>query len=179
MKYEGTSHKIDKSFQQEVDNTNKAEGLNYLDLNSKSDHVLKVGRTIKLIQNYNSSHGIIDESYPFNESVEVISGGPGYYGGLFIFNVSLSNFPEWAIPFTKIIPKVHMEDGFNPEAYNGLQLVTNCRHLWQYIDGINWKLRVEITAYVLVSGVYLPLFLDVDLVIINERVWEEINSNKA
>jgi len=179
MQYETQKHKVEKTFQKAVENTNNSERLQHFDLNSKSENILKTGKVIKLIQNYNSSHGIIDETHPFNERVEIVSGGPGNLGELMIFNVNLPNFPEWAIPFTKIIPKVHMEDGYNPEDYNGLELVTNCRHMWKYIDGFNWQIRVEVTAYVRVSGAYIPLFLDVDLVIINDRVWEELNSNKV
>jgi len=185
MRYEGTKHKLDKSFQGENKNSQDAEVLQKLDLNAKPELVLKIANIVHLIQNYDSSNGIIHIDYPFNERVILVSGGPGQTvpfekGEMLIFNVNIPNFPEWCIPFTKIIPKVHMEDGFNPEDYNGLQLVTNCRHMWKYIDGINWQIRVEITSFVRISYPYnyIPLFLDVDLVIINDRVWEEINSSK-
>lgn len=89
------------------------------------------------------------------------------------FLVDLPNFPEWAIPFTKIIPKCRVDD---PYLNEGLTL--QCKHFWKYISENHWQIYVEINAIGQIGGDYFPVYLDVDLVIINERVWEEINSNK-
>lgn len=99
-----------------------------------------------------------------------------------VFTVDLVDFPEWAIPFTKIIPKVHLEDTYDVQEIadsGGNNFVTNCRHLWKMIDENHWQIYVELTARAIKDGVYLPTFVDVDLVIFNENVFEEINSNKV
>jgi hypothetical protein len=95
------------------------------------------------------------------------------------FVVDLPKFPEWAIPFTKIIPKAYMDDGFDPEVIESDTLNTFCRHFWKNIGEDHWQIYVELLVIARLDGVYLPIYTDVDLVIMNERVWEEINSNKS
>lgn len=96
-----------------------------------------------------------------------------------VFTVDLPNFPEWAISFTKIIPKAYLDDGYNIEDFTGTNLITTCRHWWRCIADNHWELRVEVRATAKLNNVYIPIYLDIDLVVINERVWEELNANKV
>lgn len=96
------------------------------------------------------------------------------------FYVHLPNFPEWAIPMTKIIPKARIDDGWDMTkvTFDG-----RCRHWWKKIGETDWQLKVEVTVRARIeldSGpLTLPTYLDLDMVILNERVWEELNPNKS
>lgn len=94
-------------------------------------------------------------------------------------SVDMPNFPEWAIPFVKIIPKAYLDDGVDVENFTGSELTLYCHHFWQYIADNHWKIIVELEAVARDNvGDLLSVYTDVDLVILNEHAWEELNPNK-
>lgn len=113
-----------------------------------------------------------------------IFGGTGG-GGTFVpiqmtYFVDLPHFPDWAVPMTKLITKVYTDDGWDTSkvGWGG-----NTRHWWNKVAENHWQIRVELYASVSYTlngvGIILPTYVDVDLVIVNERVWHEVNPNKS
>jgi hypothetical protein len=107
---------------------------------------------------------------------------PSFEPTIMIFTVDLPNFPEWSIPFTKIIPKAYMDDVYDITTLTSDTLVTYCRHFWNQVGKNHWQIRVELqvvaTQVIDFQHSFLPIYVDVDIVINNERVWEEMNSDK-
>jgi len=106
-----------------------------------------------------------------------------------VFYVHLPGFPEWAIPMTKVVPVVYTEDGYD------LTKVTwnvYCYHTWHITPSNNStvpnavELRVDMSAQATIPSASdpnnpqsIPVYVDIDLVFFNERVSEEINTNKV
>jgi len=91
------------------------------------------------------------------------------------FTVDLVDFKEENIQFTKLIPKAYTEDGYNIDECD---YETTCKHWWKYVADNHWQICVDIFCRAKYNNVYIPFYVDVDLVILNEHVWEEINPNK-
>lgn len=100
--------------------------------------------------------------------------------------VNLPNFPEWAIPMTKVIPKAYTEDAFMGQA---ITWNVHCRHLWQITSNIHsslpsqvtLRLDIEASASISINGTVssIPAYVDIDLVFFNLRTGNQINSNKV
>lgn len=99
--------------------------------------------------------------------------------------VNLPNFPEWAIPMTKIIPKAYTDDAFMT---GNVTWALSCRHLWQVTPNADPTLPSQVTlridieaAGTIGSGATLqsiPVYVDIDLVFFNERTGKTVNPNK-
>lgn len=103
------------------------------------------------------------------------------------FYVQLPNYPEWAIPMTKVVPMVYTEDAYD------LSTVTwsvRCYHLWHIIPSTNpnlpnaVELRVDMEASATIPNpsnsaqpTAIPVYIDIDLVFFNERVAQEAVTN--
>jgi hypothetical protein len=109
----------------------------------------------------------------------VVGPGVGFHPYVMVFTVDLPNFPEWAIPFVKLIPKVYFEDGHTFDEIGTGNVTTYFKSVWHLIGENHWQIRVETQILARLDYEYIPVYLDVDLVILNERVWEEMNSNKV
>jgi len=94
------------------------------------------------------------------------------------FIVDLPNFPEWAIPCTKLIPRVYSEDGYDLTNLTTNEISTYFKYWWKYVDANHWQIYVTMQMLISIGGNYIPTFVDVDLVILNEQVWEENNPDK-
>ena len=105
--------------------------------------------------------------------------GSAFMPGRFYFYVNMGKYPVWAIPFTRVVPRFWLEPGSSSkEDFSDVDFFQqSCRTYWYYVGEV-WKIRVEMEAEAVREGKYLPLYMDIDLVITNERVWEEINSDK-
>jgi hypothetical protein len=105
-----------------------------------------------------------------------------------VFYVQLPGFPEWAIPMTKVVPMFSTEDGYD------LSTVTwncYCTHLWHVIESsgeapnaVELRVDVEVSATIPNSAdpakpTSIPVYLDLDLVFLDQRVAQEINTNKS
>jgi hypothetical protein len=108
-----------------------------------------------------------------------------------ILYVQLPNFPEWAIPFTKVVPMASTDD-----AYDLSKVTFNvyCYHLWHITDnpenpsiGSSVELRIDVSATATMpdptnknnTPIQVPVYLDIDLVFFNERVAIQNNNNKV
>jgi hypothetical protein len=89
--------------------------------------------------------------------------------------VQLPNFPEWAIPMMRVIPKAYTEDGYNSPA---VIWKVQCRHLWQLSQG-QIVLKIDLDASATLDGIAIPVYIDIDLVFFNERTGNQINTNKT
>ena len=187
MKYDGSKHKLNTIFQNENKNSSDSDLLQKIDLNVKPENILKVPKTITLIKSYNFAFEKI--SIPFDSRLSVIHGGPDRVGlpidstslENMIFYIDMPNFPDWAIPFIKLTPKAYTDDGYDVTSYTTSELRTYFQHFWRYIGENQWKIWCSINARILTFNPtphYVPFYIDLDLVIFNERVWEVINSYK-
>ena len=107
-------------------------------------------------------------------------GGGWIYSYPMVFTVTLPNFPEWAIPMSKIIVKGYTSDGFVDEYISGANIT--CQHTWNVINTSTEKsiqLKIELDASIGNSQESVPIYIDLDLVFINERIVQEINPNKS
>jgi len=103
-----------------------------------------------------------------------------------VFYVQLPNFPEWAIPMTKVVPVVYTEDAYDP---SNITWTVYCYHLWHIIPSSNGntnavELRVDMTASATIPNLAdpsnptsIPVYVDIDLVFFNERQAQEIHTN--
>lgn len=103
--------------------------------------------------------------------------------GGFYFEYDLDKFPEWILPYLKLVPILHIEDGWLSEYKNTQE------------DDIDWSfwiehyfLKIEDNHYKLVglgSGELrldsqeVPVYIDLDLYLTNERQLHEIQSTKT
>lgn len=113
---------------------------------------------------------------------------PGGFGGgstflptTLIFLVHLTNFPEWAIPMTKVVPVFSVGDAWNKSQ---ITFTGTFRYWWKKIDDLTWDIYVELYANASLPGhtsppSLIPLFMDIDLVIVNEHIWEEVDTDKT
>jgi hypothetical protein len=106
-----------------------------------------------------------------------------------ILTINLPNFPEWAIPMTKVIPMTYVDDGYD------LSTVTwkiSCRHLWHVVPNsdINLlptiSLTIDIESSATVPGatedvapISIPTYVDINLQFLNKRLVQEVNANKS
>ena len=106
-----------------------------------------------------------------------------------IMTVPLPNFPEWAIPMTKIIPMVSTGDGYD---LNSVTWTCFCRHMWNVVPNTDTtkpssvSLTIEIQASATVPNAAqpsnptaIPVYVDIDLFIFNERVAIQVAPNKS
>jgi len=106
----------------------------------------------------------------------------GIFSNTMGFIVPFKNFPEWAIPFVKVIPKIKLTSGYT------LSSVTSnigCRHWW-YLNTNDDKtesyfLYVEVNCITTQQDgkLLIPSYVDLDLVIQNEQIFEELNPFKS
>lgn len=89
------------------------------------------------------------------------------------FEFTLSNFPDWAVPMSRVIPVYSTETGVN---IDGSDPVLSFNFQFNY-----WFKRVSENNYILkvnVTGIFqdfnlnnFPLFVDLNLYILNEYVY--------
>ena len=96
------------------------------------------------------------------------------------FLIHLVDFPEKFIPWVRLTPVFYVDDAFNPETVNFT--VQEFRYFFKKINDTNFDIYVDISAFAtqVVNGdsVNPPLFLDFDMTIINEQIYQEVTSNR-
>jgi hypothetical protein len=102
--------------------------------------------------------------------------------------VPLPNFPEWAIPMTKIIPMVSTDDGYD---LTQVTWTCFCRHMWNVVpntdttkpSSVSLTIEIQSSATVPTQGsttpTAIPVYVDIDLFIFNERVAIQVAPNKS
>jgi hypothetical protein len=181
MSYETEKNKIEKSTQKSIDNQNKIDILKKYTFTQIPDSNLKYPRYIKLIQPYNgvSYDYISDTGGIFDSRISRIERGivTPYLVQKSLYWVDFSNFNETLLPFTKLIPKFYVADGFDTTKINFDGL---CMHYWRKVSNDLWQLIIHIrgAARSTETGDLLPTYLDLDLYFMNEYKWEENNISK-
>ena len=92
------------------------------------------------------------------------------------FVLRLERFPEWAIPMTKIVPVLYVDNGRDQ---NAVVWSYGLDYWWKKVDEDTYDLHVWLTASALLNLEFIPIYVDLDLVILNERVWHQVQSNKV
>lgn len=96
------------------------------------------------------------------------------------FEVLLKDFPDWAVPMTKVIPLFYTTSGNNIDDDN-VNLNYNFDYWFQKMDNQHYLLKIYL------SGVLqrttetletLPLFVDLKLYILNERIYDNPQHNR-
>jgi hypothetical protein len=93
------------------------------------------------------------------------------------FEYLLENFPEWAIPMTKVMPVFYTENAYN---LDDCTFSVTWNYLWEIVDEINVKLHVHFDLIDFhmhneeETRIILPLFLDLKLYFVNRNQYNEL-----
>lgn len=93
------------------------------------------------------------------------------------FNILLENFPDWAVPLSRVVPIFRTEDGYNLDELDfGFQF----NYWFQKIDNLNYLLKIFVNASLEdQDDNTLPIFVDINLHILNERNYEFQQTNSV
>lgn len=191
MLYDSQIKKILKINTQENQNTIDTQDINKTNLILNPENFVKDTVVLPLIVGYDFRHGVFDphanngKGGYINSIVLITTGGPNEVGVfpigptfapvLMTYFANLPNFPEWAIPMTKIIPRVYIDDAYD---ISTVTFSVSCRHYW-LVKGNSITLKVIVFALSSATNFgQIPTYLDMDLVFFNELVTRTINLNK-
>lgn len=184
MEFDSTKHKIEKSFELEDQNRANIKSLKRVDLFGRPQNTLKKIITLPLITGYDFQNG---SGGTFSDFFEVIATG-GHFGPFSLwlprtleFAVHLTNFPEWAIPMTKLVPVISLDDAWDKSQ---VTITTRFQYWWRKIDDTTWDLYGQLFVAATIEGHTSPgqlisLYTDLDLVVINENIWQEVDTTKS
>jgi len=87
------------------------------------------------------------------------------------YQVDLPNFPDWAVPMTRVVPILTVSSAFDKYSPSTRVEIYNS---WKKVDATTYVLTIDIFA---VSNYFdendvlqnAPMKIDIDLVIVNER----------
>lgn len=83
-----------------------------------------------------------------------------------IFTVDLPNFPDWAVPMANITAVVKILSGYD---INAGTISPDFSYTWKKIDNEHYQVEVDISVFTSFDGEEIPVYLDLDIVIVNER----------
>ena len=146
----------------------------------------------KLFKEYNSTeseiakthktHKIKSESISFKKKNEIIIkerfklNKTNSHDDYHIITHRLENFPEWAIPFVNIKIYVYSNTGVN---YEVLTFSSHNTINWKYIAENTYE--IQMPRYVLLrdaTNQYYDVYCDISLIVLNERVFNELSNTK-
>ena len=146
----------------------------------------------KLFQEYNSTesetikahkiHKIKKETISFKKKNEIIIkerfklNKSSAINDYHIITQRLENFPEWAIPFVNLKFYVYSNSGVN---YDVLTFSTYNTINWKYIAENTYE--IQMPRYVLLrdaTNQYYDVYCDISLIVLNERVFNELSNTK-
>lgn len=92
------------------------------------------------------------------------------------FETLFENFPEWAIPMTKVIPIFYTENGYN---LDDCLFSATWNYIWEIIDSQHVKLHIHFdyiyfTKVEESTTIYPPLYLDLKLYFVNRNHYNEL-----
>ena len=85
-----------------------------------------------------------------------------------IFSLDLPNFPDWAIPMAKIIPVIKILNGYDLNS-DEFFISPDFSYAWKKVDNNHYNLEIDISVSASFGGDSIPVYLDLDVVIVNER----------
>lgn len=93
--------------------------------------------------------------------------------------IKLLKFPDWAIPMSHIVPSYYFPSGFDisilvPPVYNALVINNGLTYRWNKKDNLDYELFIKYAPFanyydIHVQNVNIPVFINLDLVIINDN----------
>lgn len=106
---------------------------------------------------------------------------PLFFPSTLIFIVHLKNFPQWAIPMTRIVPVFNVDDAWNVKEIN---FTSRFQYWWRKIDDTTWDIYIQLFGEAFIDGHssppdLIPLYLNVDLVIVNEHIYQEVDTTRT
>lgn len=95
------------------------------------------------------------------------------------FEVDLIGFPDWAIPMCRVVPIFSSESGVDIDS-QGLTLSTQFNYWFKKVDNANYILKVFVSGSLEDNDDNkFPLFVDIDLYILNQRLYDPIQKNRV
>ena len=91
------------------------------------------------------------------------------------FSFILNNFPDWAVPMTRIVPVFKIPDAYD---FEELDFFSDYFFVWEKISDNTYELNVDVEGEAEKEGNPIALTLDLDLVFVNERNYYNTQSNK-
>jgi len=163
-------NKIEKNWERSNDNKNDIVNLEPKIIDLKSLHAKKNIISIPILEKTLIGNGV-----DVNTSVS-------------FFEFQFLNMPEWMIPMTEVRPVFSSEDGVDID--NPLiTFITDFNYFWDIRDKVNPLLKIHVSGVVqqLVllpppqfgTIVILPLFADLNVKLINSRIFDLIQHDKG
>ena len=78
---------------------------------------------------------------------------------------TFQNYPDWAIPMAKIIPIFHLPIGHDIDT---VYISPDFSFIWKQIKD-SYELIIDISVFTLFNGNPVPIYLDMDIIIVNQR----------
>jgi len=148
-----TKRKIPKLFENVSDNTDDISKLKKIDIALNPKSFNKKTTTIQLVEKYTLDN--------FDR---------------IIFTTVFDNLPERFIPYIHVMPIFYSES-----AYDLTYFFRKLHYHWKKI-GNSYKLTVQVRGFFYMpypTSAFLPLYLDINLVILNKSIFHEIQHNKT
>jgi len=171
-------YKIDELIERVYKNENDVSRLNKQKNEFISEYYLKTKDTIKIVDKVEVQHG-----YPYK-----------YY---FSSTTSITDFPEWAIPYVNVTCDAESEDGYiitfdkinQGNQYLQLQLnyhwqpstfntSTTGEDLFTLYTNVYGRFMEKLIVSVGSTMIYKPFYINLYLTIMNERVMDGIQTKK-
>lgn len=96
---------------------------------------------------------------------------------VFNYEIVLENFPDWAIPMTRVVPVLSQPDD---KDITNANLFYDFQYWWEKIGSDRYKLQFYVQIIVIDDDLQPEFaFLDLDLYITNEQLISNTNKNKV
>lgn len=127
--------------------------LKKIDINIKSEHFTKKVNKINILTKYDLTNALLQNN--------------------FTINVELNGFPDWAVPMTRVIPVFFSEDGVNLDSISpSLTFIYQFNYLFHRVSENSYILKFFYEGFIQDFSLnYFPLYLNLDLYIINEYIF--------
>lgn len=153
--------KLPKIWEQVRDNENRIDRIEVINVRHEDVALNKRHRKIILIKD----HLVVEE----------------FASQSLIINYEFAKLPEWAIPFMHVHTILHTESGFEVNKF----LSWGISYLWKQVGGsyfLKYTLRgklLNVLNEVPLTLIQPPLFADVEVHVLNNFAWHEIQQSKA
>jgi len=99
------------------------------------------------------------------------------------FEKDLEGYPEWVLPYLKVVPIFYTEDyyleEFTSDDFNKNYYYSAFDYVFEKVDDNHYKLKGYVESWLRATGYYaVPMYVDVKLYITNKRAFYEIQTKK-
>lgn len=89
------------------------------------------------------------------------------------FEYTFTNFPDWAIPMARIVPVFYFDDSYS---IDDVVVSSDYHYSWTKIEDTHYVL----TGYILIAAIFdselIPVYLDMNVVIVNDKNYYNIQT---